>query len=713
MSSLSSSSLSYCSSFSLSQHQQQQQTSSSPSNIIASTTALDFSLPTKEERSLIYLLRDRFFYWRSIFEGQSKFYDEYSSLLFGNLKSIKKMSTFLLSKTPPLPCNSNNINSSTSTSTTTTATTLNQQQIPQVMLPLSHLNKSINVELESLHSFLTKTTIPSFKEIEKEGLRSIQDMENLLDTSLKGITALRSNLKSSIKKHENFWIQRTILSSRLYSDQQSLQSSSSMIIGSSANSSTSSNTSINATNNSTQSNPFTLSTDTDDMLNKFLSTNRDSEDLFLSENRIKITLSSLKGEEERHSALLKNLYSRIYQLEQDFTKRLYYLSKELSLIRRNAGDESFKSIEDSFVVEDEEIDDCGIGIGIGNGLEILSNSWNASLVRFSVKPLEEFVMPSIFSNSSDILCMIWKHIGSLIPGSRGPLPEIDIKRLAIIHKTPSRGLFSRSNIGSNGGSTYLKENSFIAVLVGSAFLHCYPIKDEKILQFFEQPTKLSFGSTLSTLNQYIKSSFDAVLTCAESPSFSVNLLHPETFCGIAEFHRSSPSVQSRRSSPSGTVVSMIAGGGGGSASTKSTSSTPSFDWIISVPGSSGFFGRSEKTLRLSSFTEEDMVDWCISIKDCIGKPIPSLPLPVNTAASSADGIRDQSALYGKSIDDDDDTSLYNAFDSAMSFNVVSSSVSSSSSSSLSSKTASTNAKLTSKNSTFTTFVDKIEPNPWD
>lgn len=559
------------------------------------------------------------------------------------------------------------------------------------MLPLSHLRKSINVELESLHSFLTKTTIPSFKEIEKEGLRSIQDMEILLDTSLKGITALRSNLKSSIKKHENFWIQRTILSSRLYSDQQSLQSSSSMIIGSGGNSNT---TSTNSTNNTTQ-NPFTLSTDTDDMLNKFLSANRDSEDLFLSENRIKITLSSLKGEEERHSALLKNLYSRVYQLEQDFTKRLYSLSKELSLIRRNAGDESFKSIEDSFLVEDEEVDVCGNGNG--NGLEILCNSWNASLARFSVKPLEDFVVPSIFSDSSDILCMIWKHIGSLIPGSRGPLPEIDIKRLAIIHKTPSRGLFSRSNIGSNGGSTYLKENSYIAVLVGSAFLHCYPIKDEKILQFFEHPTKLSFGSTLSTLNQYIKSSFDAVLSHAESPSFSVNLLHPETFCGIAEFHRSSPSASSRRS-PSGTssVVSMIGGGGG--ASTKSTSSTPSFDWIISVPGSSGFFGRSEKTLRLSSFTEEDMVDWCISIKDCIGKPIPSLPLPVTTA-SSADGGLDQRDYYCKSVDDVD-TSLYNAFDSAMSFNV-------------SSVTSSTTTKTTLKNSSFTTFVDKIEPNPWD
>jgi hypothetical protein len=40
-------------------------------------------------------------------------------------------------------------------------------------------------------------------------------------------------------------------------------------------------------------------------------------------------------------------------------------------------------------------------------------------------------------------------------------------------------------------------------------------------------------------------------------------------------------------------------------------------FVIQVPGSGSFFGRSEKKYTLRSFLEEDMVDWCIALKDAI------------------------------------------------------------------------------------------------
>ncbi len=40
-------------------------------------------------------------------------------------------------------------------------------------------------------------------------------------------------------------------------------------------------------------------------------------------------------------------------------------------------------------------------------------------------------------------------------------------------------------------------------------------------------------------------------------------------------------------------------------------------WRILIPGAQGFFGRSDKKYQFRSFLEEDMVDWCIAIKESI------------------------------------------------------------------------------------------------
>jgi hypothetical protein len=40
-------------------------------------------------------------------------------------------------------------------------------------------------------------------------------------------------------------------------------------------------------------------------------------------------------------------------------------------------------------------------------------------------------------------------------------------------------------------------------------------------------------------------------------------------------------------------------------------------WSIQVPGSASFFGRGDRKHQLKSFLEEDMVDWCIALKDQI------------------------------------------------------------------------------------------------
>ena len=167
-------------------------------------------------------------------------------------------------------------------------------------------------------------------------------------------------------------------------------------------------------------------------------------------------------------------------------------------------------------------------------------------------------------------------------------------------------------------STFTRSSLVIyCVLTDSSFLHCYSI--ETLLKAGENGSKKVrvpnssmnlHRRALSELNANAISvwcdatgnSIDVISQCA--PSISIPLLHPETI-----------------------VVPEQKG-------------VDKFVFSITVPAGSGLLGRGEKKYQLRSFVEEDMVDWCIAIKDVIksneqsARATPLLGTPVKSSEKS-------------------------------------------------------------------------------
>lgn len=156
------------------------------------------------------------------------------------------------------------------------------------------------------------------------------------------------------------------------------------------------------------------------------------------------------------------------------------------------------------------------------------------------------------------------------------------------------------------GGFLMRPNTFgrswsvvFAVLVDSAFLHLYPANElfglkEGPLANGQSPKERPFripsptmrlhNKALLELNQMALRLFLDLIHVPErisQPSLSLPLLHP--------------------------ITSVVPEG--------SRSHEHSFS--ITVPGGTGFFSRSEKKTTLRSFVEEDMVDWCIALKETI------------------------------------------------------------------------------------------------
>jgi hypothetical protein len=138
-------------------------------------------------------------------------------------------------------------------------------------------------------------------------------------------------------------------------------------------------------------------------------------------------------------------------------------------------------------------------------------------------------------------------------------------------------------------------NVMYCILTDSGFLHCYSpefagaISDEqrKLYRFPTSTMRLHIKA-LTELNQSaakIWLTFDDPNTDATQaliqPILSIPLLHPET-----------------------SIVP--------------DPKTGSHAFAITVPGGTSFFSRSERRHVLCSFVEEDMVDWCIALKDQLG-----------------------------------------------------------------------------------------------
>lgn len=166
------------------------------------------------------------------------------------------------------------------------------------------------------------------------------------------------------------------------------------------------------------------------------------------------------------------------------------------------------------------------------------------------------------------------------------------------------------------------------VLTDSAFLHCYLAEDlakieggapstgsprERPLRI-PSPSMRLHGKALSELNQNAArivlappSDSDATTIVSGlarlTPTLSIPLLHAQTTV-----------------TPDGKAAGE-------------------FSFTILVPGGTSFFGRSERKYALKSFVEEDMVDWCIAIKEAIATaqqhtempPTQALPPPAAAA----------------------------------------------------------------------------------
>jgi hypothetical protein len=102
--------------------------------------------------------------------------------------------------------------------------------------------------------------------------------------------------------------------------------------------------------------------------------------------------------------------------------------------------------------------------------------------------------------------------------------------------------------------------------------------------------------------------------------------------------------------PATLVMPEVARSAGTPRATAATTGEK-FVFSITVPGSSSFFGRSEKKYLLRSFVEEDLVDWCIALKEVMSNLTLSLDRSMegaiaNVSATAASFTTDHDTIDG-------------------------------------------------------------------
>lgn len=337
-----------------------------------------------------------------------------------------------------------------------------------------------------------------------------------------------------------------------------------------------------------------------------------SADIYLGELRLRELSSAFMREKEAYCSILMSSFYQARQMEGELAEGLNSILTEAFMVK-----------EKQMAASGESLAECRECI---TGAAPLSE-WNVSIQKNKLDWDWHVTAPPVDGFLASVLSQISASISSNFPQSSVGLASVRVVRAGFLMKPASFGRWS----------------VIYCVLTDSLYLHCFPpsVFGEVAIEHDEggkggkhfrvpSPSLQLHSRSLNELNSAALRIWQA--TCAAShhiPSLSIPLLHPAT------------SVTADPEYSKGEHV-----------------------FTITVPGGTSFFGRTEKRYSFRSYLEEDMVDWCIALKDIAGiARTPTLSGGMGASADAAIDIPSACALSG--LDRSLSTSPHPAFSSVI------------------------------------------------
>lgn len=317
-----------------------------------------------------------------------------------------------------------------------------------------------------------------------------------------------------------------------------------------------------------------------------------SPDVFITEQFLNAKVKLFLSEKSVFSTLLTDLYRDTKNLEDFATLKMSSIVSDILTVKGKQNSAS----------ADFLLSDCVPTLVINEGAtQPPTPEWTEALLdhkldwewSLEVPPFDGFISCTYANISSSLLSTAISEASN------------SARKNSSVVCVPMRPVrIERSGFLMRSGGTFGKSwNVFFCILTDSGFLHLYGSPETPSSQGkYRTPGSnmnlharalnelnaqaLRFWRHDPEIDQYSKLS---------APNASIPIMHP------------------------GTSAVPESGPGSGATSLGSVMNTPiEHVFVINVPGGTSFFSRSEKKYTFRSFLEEDMVDWCIAVKNLSG-----------------------------------------------------------------------------------------------
>lgn len=315
------------------------------------------------------------------------------------------------------------------------------------------------------------------------------------------------------------------------------------------------------------------------------------KDVWLSELTLHNQVESFLAEKRRFCAVLKELYAETRMLNADCSRKLSQIMAEYFTVKAKQS-----------LAQVEQMKDVSRAV---DAIEPESE-WTAALIKarldyewvLEAPPIDGFTHSVLNQISCEILGTVSSHEsrGNASPLARAPSSSLAVRPVRIL----KAGYLMRP--GSTFGPAW---SVLFWVLTDSHFLHAFLPETRKRRRRSVDKASPDPSYHVPTPDEQLGKKHLSELNGAIATAWLGFMAQEEP--GGGNWLR----VDARLLEP---VLSIPLFDG----VAVSVESPNEHIWSILVPGMSGFFGqRTDKKYSFRSFVEEDMVDWCIALKDAI------------------------------------------------------------------------------------------------
>lgn len=335
----------------------------------------------------------------------------------------------------------------------------------------------------------------------------------------------------------------------------------------------------------------------------------EQKDVWLSELQLHGQIESFLGEKDRFCRVLHELYTEVRLLNADCARRVEQVIVEHFTVKSKQGIAQIELMKD-----------------VCRGIEAVEpeKEWQSSLVRarldfewrLEAPPIDGFTQSVLHQISNTILTAVSAGPStSSMPSSplaRAPSSSIAVKPVKVIKS----GYLMRP--GSTFGPSW---QVLFFVLTDSHYLHAYVPETKK------KARKHSTSGGTPDLVYTVPSPDDQL---NQRQLHDTNLAISTAWLGFLKPNAPADEwlkIDLRLLDPALTIPLF-------EGVQVAVDSPNEHEWSVMVPGAGSFFGRSDKKYHFKSFVEEDMVDWCIALKDQVSASIDEPKLMVQQGGAS-------------------------------------------------------------------------------